>query len=110
MELKCLSEERGIFAIFQGYKKGYIIWSSYYGVVAIAENLEASENYDKVIINFDICSWNGYWSLRDIISRGVRKMERRWKPDKKVIINYKVVEGFSMTNIADIKIDIEKKY
>lgn len=110
MELQVLNKDRGIYAIFQGYQKGYIIYSTFYGVVAIAQNLEASENYDKVVINFDICSWSGYWSLRDIISRGVQKMERRWKPDKKVIINYKVVEGFSMTNIANIKIDIEKKY
>lgn len=39
MEISLLSEKRGIYAIYQGIEKGYIIWSSFYGVVAISKEI-----------------------------------------------------------------------
>lgn len=109
MELRILSKEREIYSIFQGYgKNAYIIFSSFYGVVAVGD-AQGDEEYSKVNINFKICKWWGYWSLRDIINRGVKKLERQWCKDKEVNISYKVVNE-DMEAIANLKIDVTLKY
>lgn len=105
MQLQVLNKDRGIYAIFQGYgENAYIIYSTFYDVVAIGD-AQGSEDYSKVNINFKICRWAGYWSLRDIINRGVKKLERQFKKDKEVIINYEVVNN-DMEAIADLKINV----
>lgn len=110
MELKVLNKDRGIYAIYQGgSENAYIIYSTYYGVVAVSSKVERNEDYSKVDIYFDICRWNGYWSLRDIINRGVKKMERQFKEDKVVNIKYNIVND-CMESIANLGISIDRKY
>lgn len=89
--LEKLSDKRSIYATYDGSK--YIIISTYYGVVAESTSIERSEDgEDKtVVITFDICNWYGYWSLKDIITRGIRRMEQRYVK-KDVQINYHTVE------------------
>lgn len=88
MIIKRLSEKRGIIALYDGDK--YIIYSTYYGVVAESTNIDRTYRNDctesSVSIDFDVCEWFGYWSLYDIIRRGVKKMEREFLPDKEVCI------------------------
>lgn len=88
MIIRTLSEKRGIIALYDGDK--YIIYSTYYGVVAESTNINRAYNSDhtefSVSIDFDVCEWFGYWSLYNIIRRGVKKMERQFLPDKEVCI------------------------
>lgn len=82
MVIKTLSNARGIIAFYDGDK--YIIYSTCYGVVAESKPITRcyyDENniihhYDKIDIEFDICVWYGYWSLKDVITRGIKKLER----------------------------------
>ena len=109
MELRTLSEKRGIYSIFKGDE--YIIYSSYYGVVAHSTKIERTEDYQEVTIDMDICQWYGYWDLKSIISRGINKLEKQFKADKKVIIKYNTVNETdnSLSNIYALKIELERR-
>lgn len=91
MEIKTLSEKRGILSIYSGDK--YIILSTYYGVVAESTKIERSEDNENVKIDFNICEWFGYWDLKSIITRGIIKLEKRYIENKKVAINYTTQKG-----------------
>lgn len=96
MEIRVLSPKRGIIALYNGEK--YIIYSTYYGVVAESTKIdrhydEATSREHSVTIEFDVCEWFGYWSLYDIIRRGVKKMERQFINDKEVCIILNQVRG-----------------
>lgn len=110
MEISMLSQKRGIMSIYDGKK--YIIYSTYYGVVAKSTSIERvdDENYreKECKIVFDICDWIGYWSLKDIINRGIRKLERQFLPDKKVEIEYNTREGEQMYLKERLVMDTEK--
>ena len=87
-----LSETHGIFAAYDGSK--YTVISTYYGVVAESTNIERNEDgeHKTVAITFDICDWYGYWSLKDVINRGIKKCEQEFVK-KDVQISYHTVEG-----------------
>lgn len=94
MEIRLLSDKRGITALYDGDK--YIIHSSCYGVVAESKPIVRHEydkktgelvHYDNVNIEFDICEWFGYWSLKDVITRGIKKIEREWKNTANITYN-----------------------
>lgn len=89
MRLKCISNKRGIYFLYDGNK--YVIYSEFYGVVAESTEI-IRENDDKVTINFDICQWYGYWALKPIITKGI-KAEETMYVDKNVTINYHTIEG-----------------
>ena len=98
MELAQLSNKRGIYSIYDGSQ--YIIYSTYYGVVAKSTKIDRKEirdengfiSYEDAIIDFDICRWYGYWDLKSIISRGLNKLENRIiKTNLK--LNYHTIEG-----------------
>lgn len=100
MVIKTLSEKRGIIAFYDGDK--YIIYSTCYGVVAESKpvihydyNKKTGEttHYDKINIEFDICKWYGYWSLKDIITRGIKKLEREDCRVAECNITYHEIEG-----------------
>lgn len=86
-----LSDKRGIYAAYDGSK--YTIISTYYGVVAESTSIERNEDGEakSVAITFDICNWYGYWSLKDIISRGIKRAEQEFVK-KDVQITYHTVE------------------
>ena len=109
MELRTLSEKRGIYSIFKGDE--YIIYSSYYGVVAHSTEIKRTEDYQEVNIKIDICTWYGYWDLKSIISRGINKLEKQYKEDKKVKIEYNTIEGTdnSLSNIYYLDIKLERR-
>lgn len=95
METILINKNRGLTALYDGDK--YIIHSSYYGVVAESNKIE--RHYDEnncersVHICFDICEWFGYWSLTDAITRGIKRLERRYIADKQVDIGFLKQEG-----------------
>lgn len=97
MEIRLLSKDRGITALYDGDK--YIIHSSYYGVVAESKPIERFTtnevgefvHLDNFEIEFDICEWFGYWSLKDVITRGIKKIEREWKNEATITFN--TIEG-----------------
>lgn len=99
MEIRYLSQNRGIISLYDGGK--YIIYSTFYGVVAESTKIERehlkreykSENEiaENTVIDFDICQWYGYWSLKDIITRGIKKAEKQYV-NKNIKINYHEVE------------------
>lgn len=97
MEIRTLSEKRGIISFYNGDQ--YIIYSTFYGVVAESTNIERIENEDgdekTVVIDFNICDWCGYWDLKTIISKGINKAEKQFV-DKKVVINYNVLRDQQM--------------
>ena len=80
MEIKTLSKERGITAIYNGEQ--YFIHSSFYGFVAKSTKIDRSQDtHDenaKIFIDFDMCDWMGYWDLAAIIKKGVKKMEQQF--------------------------------
>lgn len=84
MEIRKISNERGIYAIYDGQK--YLIYSEFYGMVAKSTKIERDNEKDIVNIDFIMCDWSGYWDLAQIIKRGVSKLERQWIY-KKVNIN-----------------------
>lgn len=98
MEIRLLSPKRGITALYDGNR--YIIHSSFYGVVAESKPIKRYE-YDKktggmvhlddITIEFDICEWFGYWSLKDIITRGIKKIEQEW--EHTATITYNEIKG-----------------
>lgn len=89
MRLKCISNKRGIYFLYDGEK--YVIYSEFYGIVAESTNINREEE-NKVIIDFDICEWYGYWALKPIITKGI-KAEENMYIEKDVIINYNTVKG-----------------
>lgn len=98
MEIRTLSQQRGILALYDG--DHYIIYSTHYGVVAESKPIKRFEydkktgemtRFDDIDIEFDICKWYGYWSLKDIITRGIKKIEREWKHEANII--YHEIEG-----------------
>lgn len=90
MRLKVINNTRGIYLLYDGSK--YVIYSEFYGVVAESTKIERIDNEDKVIIDFDICEWYGYWALKPIITRGVKKEETMYLT-KDVVINYNTIKG-----------------
>lgn len=88
MRIEVLNNTRGILSIYDGDK--YVIYSQYYGVVAESTKIERSD--ESVTIDFDICEWFGYWALKPIITRGIKKQETLYI-DKKVTINYTEQKG-----------------
>lgn len=76
MEIRKISNERGIYAIYDGQK--YLIYSEFYGMVAKSTKIERDNEKDIVNIDFIMCDWSGYWDLAQIIKRGVAKLERQW--------------------------------
>lgn len=92
MKLKCINNTRGIYFLYDGNK--YVIYSEFYGVVAESTRIERQEEGEnrKVTIDFDICEWYGYWALKPIITRGIKKEETMYI-DKDVTINYNTVKG-----------------
>lgn len=110
MELRTLSEKRGIYSIYNGEQ--YIIYSSYYGVVAYSTNIERvdiedGEIREKTKIDFDICQWYGYWDLKSIISRGIKKLENRYIK-KDIEINYYTILNTdnSLENKKYLKVEL----
>ena len=89
MRLKCINNTRGIYFLYDGDK--YVIYSEFYGVVAESTAINREEE-NKVIIDFNICEWYGYWALKPIITRGIKKEETMYI-DKEVIINYNTIKG-----------------
>lgn len=92
MEIKVLSSQRGIISIYDGAK--YVIYSEVYGVVAESTNIKRTD--EQVTIDFDICYWLGYWDLKSIITRGIKKLEQRFLK-KDVKINYKTDYNHQMS-------------
>lgn len=105
MEIRTLSEKRGILSFYNGDR--YIIYSTFYGVVAESTEIIRDEETDDVIINFDICDWCGYWDLKSIISRGINKAEKQFI-DKNVKINYNILRDQQMHLNRNIKIETIK--
>lgn len=110
MIIKTLSAKRGITALYDGDK--YVIWSSFYGIVAESTKIERSddENYRErsVTIEFDVAEWFGGWSLYDIIRRGVKKMERECLPEKEVCIVLHQVQGEQLSLKRRLMMSTEK--
>lgn len=103
MELKTLSNKRGIYSIYTGSK--YIIYSEVYGVVAESTNIIRNDDTDNVVIDFNICQWYGYWALKPIITKGINKLENRFIP-RDVTINYNTIKGTENTLNRCLKIEI----
>lgn len=111
MIIKRLSEKRGITALYDGHK--YIIMSDFYGVVGLSTNIK--RNYDEqdctersVSIELDVPEWYGYWSLYDIIRRGVKKMEREYNAEKEVGIVLHQVQGEESSLKCRLVIEAER--
>lgn len=90
MKLKCISNKRGIYFLYDGDK--YVIYSEFYGIVAESTNINRDDE-KKVIIDFDICEWFGYWALKPIITKGIKAEETMYITDREVVINYNTVKG-----------------
>lgn len=105
MEIRTLSEKRGIISFYNGDK--YIIYSTFYGVVAESTSILRDNETDDVTINFDICDWCGYWDLKSIISRGINKAEKQFI-NKNVKINYNILRNQQMHLNKNIKIETVK--
>ena len=91
MRLKCISNKRGIYFLYSGSK--YIIYSEFYGIVAESTKIDRIEEKNEVIIDFDICDWNGYWALEPIITKGIKAEETMYLKDRNVVINYNTIAG-----------------
>lgn len=96
MQILDFNKERGIHAIFNGYgKQAYIFHSSFYGFVGYAD---INEEPGSAEITVDVYLCNGskgwYWSLKDIVLRGIRKNEKQFI-DKKINFNIHWLDKFS---------------
>ena len=114
MELQVLSEKRGIYSIFNGrYGKnsGYIIYSAFYGVVAKSTKFIEDKETKELTIYFDICQWYGYWDLKSIVTKGIKKLENQFI-DRKVNIVYNTIKNTdnSLNNIYRLDIKLVKRY
>lgn len=111
MQFYNFSKERGIIAIFNGYgEQAYIFHSSFYGFVGYADVLEECGS-KSITVELYLCedskSW--YWSLLDIIKRGIRKCENQFV---KKTVDFKVhyLSGYSIGNPAErLKLEITSK-
>ena len=103
MRLKCISNKRGIYLLYDGNK--YVIHSEYYGVVAESTKIERLEKENKVIIDFDICEWYGYWALKPIITKGIKDEESMYI-ERQVIINYNTITGTENSLKKYLKFDL----
>lgn len=96
MQILDFSKERGIHAIFNGYgKQAYVFHSSFYGFVGYADIEEepgAKEITVEVYLSNGSKLW--YWSLKNIVLRGIRKYERQFI-DKKINFNIHYLDSFS---------------
>lgn len=95
MQILDFSKERGIHAIFNGYgKQAYVFHSSFYGFVGFADILDDIGS-DFITVDVYLCnaskSW--YWSLKDIVCRGIRKYERQYV-EKKINFNMHWLDTF----------------
>ena len=95
MRIDILSNKRRILSLYDGSK--YIIYSQFYGVVAESTRIDRKEiddgkYYQKVEIDFDICEWHGYWDLKTIITKGIKKLEDTFIKND-VTINYNTIYG-----------------
>lgn len=102
MKLKCISNKRGIYFLYDGEK--YVIYSEFYGIVAESTNINRDDE-KKVVIDFDICEWYGYWALKPIITKGI-KAEETMYIQKDVIINYNTIEKTENHLNKYIKFDV----
>ena len=88
MQILDFSKERGIHAIFNGYgEQAYIFHSSYYGFVGYADIFDecGSDSITVEVYLPNASKW-WYWSLKDIVLRGIRKAERQFI-EKKIKFN-----------------------
>ncbi len=95
MEIINFSKARGITAIFNGYgKQAYLIHSSFYGFVGYADILEEPGS-EGITVNVYLCNGSKlwYWSLKNIVLRGIRKAENRFV-SKKIVFNVKYLDNF----------------
>lgn len=100
MNIDILSQKRGILSFYDGKK--YIIFSQCMGVVAESSKIERTDDEDHhekaVKITFKICDWCGYWDLKSIISRGIKKLENQYIK-KDVKIEYKTTGPMGMNHL-----------
>ena len=96
MQILDFSKERGIHAIFNGYgKQAYIIHSSFYGFVGYADIEEEPGSHDITVeLYLANASKGWYWSLKNIVLKGIRKAERQFI-DKKITFNIHWLDTFS---------------
>ncbi len=102
MEILQFSNERGIFAIFNGYgKQAYIFHSSFYGPVGYA-NIMDEAGSDKITVDVYLGEnsrfW--YWSLKNIVTRGIRKAETRYI-NKKIDFVYHYLNNKDTSGVTD---------
>lgn len=97
MEIKTLSKERGIIALYDGVR--YIIYSTTYGVVAESSKIERMGEgigVEKAVhILFEVCDWYGYWDLKSIMARGIKRVETQFV-EKQVDIAFDIKQGEQM--------------
>lgn len=103
MCIETLSQKRGILSFYDGNK--YIIVSTFYGVVAESTDIKRTDDDTNVEITFDICRWYGYWDLKSIITRGIKKFEQKYL-SKNVTIKYNEVDT-RWENSLDKRMKIE---
>lgn len=80
MQILDFSKERGIHAIFNGYgKQAYIFHSSWYGFVGYAD-VNDEPGSKSITVEVYLCngSKGWYWSLKNIVLKGIRKAENRF--------------------------------
>ena len=106
MDIKTFSRQRGITALCLGHK--YIIHSEIYGIVAESTEVKRSDDHNVSDIKFEICKWVGDWDLRSIISRGVKKHERKYIKDRKVNIEYTTIIDQQMMLYRDLVVYTEE--
>ena len=96
MQILDFSKERGIHAIFNGYgKQAYIFHSSWYGFVGYAD---IEEEPGSAAITVEVYLANAskgwYWSLKNIVLKGIRKTERQFI-NKDITFNIHWLDTFS---------------
>jgi hypothetical protein len=80
MQILDFSKERGIHAIFNGYgKQAYVFHSSWYGFVGYAD-VNEEPGSDDITVEVYLCNGSKlwYWSLKNIVLRGIRKAENQF--------------------------------
>lgn len=80
MQILDFSKERGIHAIFNGYgKQAYIFHSSCYGFVGYAD-VNDEPGSKSITVEVYLCngSKGWYWSLKNIVLKGIRKAENQF--------------------------------
>lgn len=96
MQILDFSKERGIHAIFNGYgKQAYVFHSSWYGFVGYAD-IDEEPGSDDITVEVYLCngSKNWYWSLKNIVLKGIRKAENQFV-HKNISFNVHYLDKFS---------------